>query len=186
MNIPKKGSRGWVILRRVVLALCGVILGLNLYMINAHNLVGNQLPMPFGYGAAVVLSGSMEPTFSQGDLLVVKETDEFAEGDIVVYQDGIGLVVHRVVGFDNGAVITRGDANSVNDEPVALTAVKGKVLFWIGGAGHFVNFLKSPIGIILVLAAALLLIELPRRNEKRRDEEERERILEEIRRLKEE
>ena len=55
-------------------------------MINAKNLVGNNLPMPFGYGAAVVLSGSMEPAFSKGDLIIVKETDEYGLNDIVVFE----------------------------------------------------------------------------------------------------
>ena len=43
--------------RRVVLVLLGIVLGVNVYLANAQRLVGNQLPMPFGYGAAMVLSG---------------------------------------------------------------------------------------------------------------------------------
>ena len=53
--------------RLLLLILCGLILGVNVYLANANSLVGNQLPTPFGYGAAVVLSGSMEPEFSKGD-----------------------------------------------------------------------------------------------------------------------
>lgn len=186
MKLPQKNTKSWVIFRRVMLVLCGLILGLNVYMINAQNLVGNQLPMPFGYGSAAVLSGSMEPTFSKGDLLVVKDTYKFAKGDIVVYQEGTYLVVHRVVEINGQELITKGDANPVADEPITLSAIKGKVLFWIPKLGYVVNFLKTPVGILLVIAAAILLLELPRRREKRKDEEEREQILEEIRRLKEE
>ena len=65
------------IFRIVVIAVCGAILGFNIYNANASSLVGNKLPMPFGYGAAVVLSGSMEPEMSKGYLIFVKETNKF-------------------------------------------------------------------------------------------------------------
>ena len=83
------------IIRWIVLIVCGAILGFNIYNINANRLMRNQLPMPFGYGMATVLSGSMEPEFSKGDLLIVGESDEFNLNDIVVFEDGHSLVVHR-------------------------------------------------------------------------------------------
>ena len=33
--------------------ICGLILGVNVYLANAHSLAGNQLPMPFGYRATL-------------------------------------------------------------------------------------------------------------------------------------
>ena len=51
------------VLRILVLIICGIVLGVNVYLANANSLVGNKLPMPFGYGSAVVLSGSMELNF---------------------------------------------------------------------------------------------------------------------------
>lgn len=172
--------------RWLCLALCGLVLGLNVYQANANSLVGNQLPMPFGYGAAVVLSGSMEPAFSAGDLIVVKRTDRYELRDIVVFQDGNSLVVHRIVDMDGETVTTQGDANQIADQPVSRSAVKGKVLFWIPYAGRVAEFLKTPVGTIAVLAAAIALIEIPRRNEQKKDDEERQKILEEIERLKKE
>ena len=71
-------------MRLLLLILCGLVIGVNMYLANANSLVGNQLPMPFGYGAAVVLSGSMEPEFSEGDLIFVKETESYKQNDIVV------------------------------------------------------------------------------------------------------
>ena len=59
--------------RSALLIFVSLIVGVNIYLWNAQSLMGNALPMPFGYGAAVVLSGSMEPTFSTGDLILVKE-----------------------------------------------------------------------------------------------------------------
>ena len=174
------------ILRRILLVLCGIILGVNVYLTNARLLAGNQLPMPFGFGSAVVLSGSMEPTFSTGDLIVVKECESVAVDDIVVYQLGSSLVVHRVIAVDDETVTTRGDANNVADAPVDRSAVAGTVLFWIPMLGHVVTALKSPIGTVALIAAAIALVEIPYLKEKEKDNEQREKLLEEIRRLKDE
>ena len=183
----KKSNGKWkVILRRVLLVIFGAALGINVYMANAKNLVGNKLPMPFGFGAAVVLSGSMEPELSKGDLIIIRETNEVSENDIVVFQDGSDLVVHRVLETGETQIITKGDANNVADEPIDISTVKGKVIFWIPFAGTVVNLLKTPVGTICIIAAAIALVEIPRRKEKQRDDEERDKILEEIKRLKDE
>ena len=180
----KRRKRKNQVLRRAILILCGAILGLNIYYLNANNLVGDKLPMPFGYGAAVVLSGSMEPEFSQGDLIIVKEADSLIEGEIVVYQESGMLIVHRIIDIDGETITTKGDANAVADNPIDRLAVKGEVVFSIPFIGTLVNLLKTPIGTILIFAAAILLIEIPRRKEKQKDDEEKQRIIEEIRRLK--
>lgn len=174
------------LLRILLLTLCGAALGFNVYTANASKLLGEELPMPFGFGAAVVLSGSMEPAFSTGDLIIVQEAPTYGIDDIVVYQEGRTLVVHRIVDMADGTVTTKGDANNANDEPIELSAIRGKVLFHIPGAGNAVSFLKTPVGTILVIAAAIALVEIPRRREQKQDEEERQKILEEIKKLKDE
>ncbi len=173
-------------LRLLLLVVCGAVLGVNVYLANAKSLVGNQMPMPFGYGASVVLSGSMEPEFSKGDLIVVAESDSYGLDDIVVFQDGGSLVVHRIIDFDGEKLITKGDANNVADEPIEASAVKGKVLFHIDKLGTVVSFFKTPAGTILIIAAAIALVEIPRRREKEADDAEKQKILEEIKRLREE
>ncbi len=153
---------------------------------NANNLVGNQLPMPFGYGAAAVLSGSMEPEFSQGDLIIVKEMETYNQDEIVVFQKEDTLVVHRIIQIDDETITTKGDANSSADEPIRLSDIKGKVILVIPFAGNIVTWLRTPVGISCTLLAAIALMEIPRRIEKKKDDEERQRILDEIERLKQE
>ena len=172
--------------RTLLLAVCGAVIGINVYLTNASRLLGEQLPMPFGFGAAVVLSGSMEPEFSTGDLIVVEKGDSYEVGDIVVFQDGGSLVVHRIVGMDGDAVTTRGDANNASDPPIELSAIKGRVIFHIDGLGNVVSFLKTPLGTLLVILAAIALVEIPRRREQQRDDEERQKIIDEINKLKNE
>lgn len=187
MKKPEKSATfSWkTLLRRVLLVVCGIALGVNVYLANARSLAGNQLPMPFGVGAAIVLTGSMEPTVPAGALIVVREqqTDP-AVGDIVVYQNGGSLVVHRVISVDGDSITTRGDANNAPDEPIPLSAVRGTVLFHIPHAGSVVSLIKSPVGTICILAAAIALVEIPHRRGKEKDDEERQKIIDEINRLK--
>lgn len=172
------------LIRFFLLILCGAILGFNIYSANANSLVGNQLPMPFGYGAAVVLSGSMEPELSKGDLIVVKKTDSYEHNEVVVFQDVQSLVVHRIIEINGSTVVTKGDANNIADDPIDVSRISGEVVCAIPYAGTFVEFVKTPIGTILIIGLAVLLLEIPRFQEKKKDIEELEKIKEEIRQLK--
>ena len=171
-------------LRMILLILCGAVLGINLYQANAGKLLGNPLPMPLGFGSAVVLSGSMEPELSRGDLLFVTEEEHYRLNDVVVYQDGSILVVHRIIAVNGNTVTTKGDANNAADPEITVDAIKGRVAFAVPVLGSVVEFLKTPVGTILVILCAVILVELPRRREKQKDDAEREKILEEIRLLR--
>jgi len=174
------------VLRTLFLIAVSLVLGINIYNWNARSLTGNALPMPFGYGGAVVLSGSMEPAISVDELIIVKAEDTYKVGDVVVYQSGRVSVVHRIVQMDGETVTTRGDANNADDAPVLLSQVKGRVVAHIPYVGKVVRLLKTPLATFLLIAAAVLTVELPYRKEKEQNEEELERIKAEIRRLKEE
>lgn len=174
------------ILRSVLLIVASLVLGINIYNWNAKSLTGNVLPMPFGYGGAVVLSGSMEPTIMTDELIIVKASDTYAVGDVVVYQTGRILVVHRIVDMADGMVTTRGDANNTDDAPIELSQIKGKVIKHIPNVGTAVRIIKTPWATALLIAGAVLSVELPYRKKKNEDNEELERIKAEIRKLKEE
>ena len=167
------------ILRRVALVLLAAALGFGAYLMSANGLARNQLPMPFGVGLATVESNSMVPSFARGDLLVVGAlTDgDPTVGQVVVYQDPtIGLVVHRVVAVDGELVTTQGDANNTADVPFDRSLIVGRVLAVVPLVGVAVGALKTPIGVIAVLIAALLVVELPFRRHRDEEEEERERL----------
>lgn len=172
------------ILRIVALSCVGVFLGFNIYLWNAQSLTGNALPMPLGFGTAIVLSGSMEPTLSIDDLIFVKSQNSYAVDDVVVYQSGSMVVVHRIISIDGTTVITQGDANNTDDGEMDISVIKGAVIGRVKNAGAIVRLLKSPMVSVSLLAAAVLLMERSYRKEKEQSNEQLDKIKEEIRRLK--
>ncbi len=87
----------------------------------------------FGNRPMLVVSGSMEPAVSTGALILVHfcEVEDCAVGDVVVYYspDFGEYITHRVVETGEDFLITRGDANSVNDPtPVIGDMLYGKVI----------------------------------------------------------
>ena len=172
--------------RITIIIFVSLVVGFNLYNWNAKSLMGNALPMPMGYGAAVTLTGSMEPTIGEDDLIIVKAQDSYELDDIVVYQSGSILVVHRIIEMDGQTVTTQGDANQAADEAIDVSVIKGKVIAIVPALGSLARVLKTPTATIVLLVGAVLLLELSFRKEKQKKSDDLELIKEEIRRLKEE
>lgn len=170
--------------RVILLVVISLIIGATAYGWNARTLTGNAMPMPLGFGISVVLSGSMEPELSVNDLVFVREADGYNVGDVVVYQDGSSLVIHKIISIDGDEVITKGVANPTADDPITASAIKGKAVAHIPLAGAAVRFFKTPVGSVLLILAAIALFELPHRRERKKAADEQEKIKEEIRKLK--
>lgn len=173
-------------MRTVLLVLVAIIVGVNFYTINASKIAGNSVPMPFGVGSAVVLSGSMEPEISVGDLLIVSKQESYEVGDVVVFQDGKLAVTHRIVSISENEIITRGDANNTDDDPITLDDIKGEVVCVIPCVGHLVNMIKTPLGTLVIIALAVFLLERSFRAEKEKDKKQLDDIKAEIEKLKRE
>lgn len=163
-------------LRIALLVVISVVFGLGIYRWNAQSLTGNIMPMPFGVGVGVVMSGSMEPELSVDDVIFVQARESYEVGDVVVFQQKNMLVVHKIVSIDGDTVTTQGTANNVADEPMDVSAIKGVVIFHIDGLGGVVNWLKSPFGTIVILALAGLLLVRSYAQEKKEKDEQDEKI----------
>lgn len=172
------------IIRITLLVIVALLIGVNIYALNASRLVGNTVPMPFGVGAAVVLSGSMEPELSVGDLLIISERESYEIDDVVVYQDSGMAITHRIVSLADNEIITRGDANNTDDAPISREQIKGEVVLSIPFVGYIVNAVKTPIGTLVILALAIFLLERSFHAKKKKDREELEAIRAEIEKLK--
>ena len=192
MNSPEKATNEkikkiWKAVARIsLLVIAALVVGVNLYTLNASRLAGNSVPMPFGVGSAVVLSGSMEPEISVGDLLVISAQEHYELGDVVVFQDGNIAVTHRIVFISEDEVITRGDANNIDDSPITPEEIKGEVVLAIPYVGYVVNVIKTPLGTLVIVALAAFLLERSFRAEKEKDKKQLDDIKAEIEKLKRE
>lgn len=99
----------------------------------------------------------MQPAIKPGDLIIIKEQEKYRKNDIVTYRKDQVYITHRIVEANQSEVITKGDANNVNDAPVSVADIEGKVVLCIPGFGKIILFLKKPTGILAVSCMVLFL-----------------------------
>ena len=146
-------KKAWSIISTVIVSLAVLL---------AIFLVGSRL---LGFRVFNVISGSMEPKYSVGDLIYVKEVDpsEIKEGDVITFVLNEDLVVatHRVVRVDAASqhFYTKGDANDTEDaSPVHFNNVVGVPKFSIPLLGYVSDFVQNPPGTYVAISVAALLI----------------------------
>lgn len=110
-----------------------------------------------GLRLCAVQSGSMEPNIPTYSMCLVSthaSYDELLVGDIVVYEhayDGI-QVIHRVYEIRDDGIVTKGDANNATDGiSVTPENLYGKYIAHVPYLAYVFNFVRSPIGIVVIL-----------------------------------
>lgn len=106
-----------------------------------------------GWQPVLITSGSMGPTISPGDVVLLSEppADEVLEtGAVITYRDpgrSGGLITHRIDGVrEDGMYRTRGDANESPDStPVAHADVVGVGRLLVPVVGLPVQWLRSDL-----------------------------------------
>lgn len=108
----------------------------------------------------VILSGSMEPALSPGDVVIVSDTASVEVGDIITFSNGGSIpVTHRVVGVQDGQYVTKGDANGNPDTaPVAPGSVLGGVVYTIPLIGYVILWANTPTGQVALVLVPLFLL----------------------------
>ena len=158
------------VLKALILIIVGAILLANLYRLAARETV-------FGYSSAVVLTGSMSGTVEPDDLIITRKQSNYTVGDVVMYQTGGTPVTHRIVSENEKGYRTKGDANNTDDgADIPKENVVGKVVLVIPKIGAAVRLARTPIGMLGLFAAIILITELPnligyirRKNEKQKN-----------------
>lgn len=153
MQIPKKVKKIWDLITSVLVVAV---------VIFALFLMGSRMA---GLQVFNVISGSMEPTYSVGDLLCVKEVDpdSVQVGDSITFVLNENLVVatHRVIQIDgeNRYFYTKGDANSTADAaPVHFNNLIGVPVFSLPLLGYVSAYIQNPPGIYVAIVFGILLI----------------------------
>lgn len=135
----------------VVLGIAGLGIALSVLLMSGSKLLSVQ-------------SGSMEPTISKGDLVSVARTPtrDLRVGDVVTFSQEGQMVTHRIValtGDMSGRIVTKGDANDRADQAIVPSQLVGRVNRVVPYIGFGVDFIKQPLGLVLVVyVPALILI----------------------------
>lgn len=143
----------------MVTAVLVLILVWNCYQVWSMKMLHMDLPQIFGWSQAVVLSGSMEPVISAGDLILIHREEDYMKGDIITFSDHGSLVTHRIEEKTENGFVTRGDANNVTDSGlVDRERIRGRAAAVIPGIGYAILFLRSQEGLLLIAVLSALLI----------------------------
>ncbi|WP_289018274.1 signal peptidase I [uncultured Ornithinimicrobium sp.] len=136
MKARLRSLAGWVFLAVLVVAW-------------AFTLRPTQLGGPATF---IVVSGdSMEPTMTSGDLVVLRERDVYAEGDIITFpvpagEPGAGaLIIHRIVDTEGDTFVPQGDNRDRVDEwRPTKDEIKGSLWLHVPHGGDVIMQVLDP------------------------------------------
>lgn len=115
------------IVKGLMLLVISIILSLLIfYKITSDEL----LTKVFGFATLIVSSGSMETELSVGDVIIIKQCENYEVGDVVTYDvENEYLVTHRIIEKKEDGFVTKGDNNNFEDaEIIRKENIEGKVI----------------------------------------------------------
>ena len=134
-----KENKALKIIGNILYVLLFIIVLLMLVVVILQRVSDNSISLG-GYRLFTVATGSMEPEYNVGDILLSKQVDinEIKVGDDVVYRGEEGsfkdkIVTHRVISIreENGEkkFTTQGIANTEEDPEIDSSQIYGKVIY---------------------------------------------------------
>jgi len=120
-----------------------------------------------GWKALIVPTGSMRPAIMPGSLVLVHHVPpaSLKVGQVITYINPLDTkttVTHRIVSLylddTKTVIITKGDANKIDDVPISASSVQGKVVWHIPKLGYILLAIKKPIIILPVIYLAAIFI----------------------------
>ena len=132
----------------------GMLVALCVYTFIVTDVLKKDYANVFGYTYFVVATGSMSGTIEVNDVVIVKIGEEANINDIITYKTEEGeFITHRVVKKIGDQLITQGDVNNTEDEPISKDDIVGQVKMVISPS--FVLKLIAVLLIIFILLAFL-------------------------------
>src|ERR1035437_365082 len=129
-------------------------------------LIISTFPITGNIKVLTVLSGSMEPAIHTGSVVIIKPESSYKVGDIITFGQNTKTDIpttHRIAEMKavEGSIVykTKGDANNAEDSTeTPQKDVIGKVLFSIPWLGYIVDFVKKPVGLMLVIVIPAVIV----------------------------
>ncbi|MBO5413561.1 MAG: signal peptidase I [Clostridia bacterium] len=175
------------LVRTIIYALIIVAI-YNILIVSITSILNKTGKSMFGYRAYIITTDSMKPNISQGDIIIIKETEEekLKIDDIITFRKNNKLITHRIIEIEtdedgNKQYVTKGDNNNIEDlEKVSYQEIEGKKIVKIPVLGKVVMLLQDEVYIILIAIIILLIYlhtqkteekEIIRREKKKEEDE---------------
>jgi len=84
-----------------------------------------------------VKTGSMEDGIHAGDYILIHKKNTYKVRDVVTFKKDGYHVTHRIIKKNGNKVVTKGDANNIEDDEININSIIGKVIY----TGGILNFL---------------------------------------------
>ena len=115
-----------------------------------------------GYRVYVVHTGSMEPTYSPGSVVIDGPAPHhYLVGQVITFRHSASMtdvVTHRIVDLRGGVIHTKGDANPTPDSwTIHPKLVRGLTVATLPGVGYAAVFLRQPAGVASIMTTALAI-----------------------------
>ena len=171
-STPKSSDPKQKVLTIIGTILCIILLPIliiNLTLIAKSYINEDEIPSLGGVFPMIVLTDSMYPQISAGDLIICNTLDpeDIRVDDVISFFDPMGsgtsVVTHRVLEIveENGTLSyrTKGDNNNAEDQVlVPQDKLVGIYRNRIPGLGHVAMFMQTTPGLILCVVCPVLLM----------------------------
>lgn len=145
--------------------LCIFILVLYVAFLAAQKLSNNN--SIGGFRVFTIITGSMEPELQVGDVILVQEKtfEDLKLKDVITYEskehgtDGM-IITHRIIDIDNATkkIITKGDANDIEDPAIDSSQVFGKVTYKFTLISLLTKLIRNKYGFYFLIFVPLVLV----------------------------
>lgn len=85
-------------------------------------------------------TGSMEDNIHAGDYILIYKKKSYKIGEVVTFKKDDYFVTHRIIKKNGNKIITKGDANNIEDEEISNDVIVGKVIYNGGLLNILIDF----------------------------------------------
>lgn len=115
-----------------------------------------------GFATYITVQGiSMQPNLYTDDLVILHKQGNYQVGDVIAFRSSLNeaVIVHRIIGVNGPGYVMQGDNNNFIDRDQPTTdEILGKMTVRIPGGSKFVDWVKEPAGMAVMVAIGTLLM----------------------------
>lgn len=159
------------IIKNAISVLLGLIVVIEILIIGIviYSRLTGGTPNVFGYNFYVIISPSMEPEISVGDVIISKKYngEDLVEGQVITFAGKEGslkgkIVTHKIIGVtktDDGLkIMTQGVANSTPDPEITDDDVIAVMVHKTVAISFIYRIVSSSFGFLLLIVIPLITI----------------------------